>query len=72
MADARVFTFAELWGLAMDDPDFASGKIDAFEVMDRITGRKTERPSEEERMEFCESMFPGEVATLPSPKKGRN
>jgi len=53
MSDAaRKFTFGELWSLAMDDPDFAAGRIDAHEAVNRITGRDTPRPTEMELAEF--------------------
>jgi hypothetical protein len=35
--EAHAFTFAELWALAMDDPDFAAGRIDAEEFFRRLT-----------------------------------
>lgn len=35
--EAREFTFAELWEWAMEDADFAAGKIDAEEVFRRMT-----------------------------------
>lgn len=58
MSDSsRPFTFAELWSLAMEDPDFAEGRIDAHEAMRRITGRDVPRATEEEIEAFAVKMF---------------
>lgn len=33
------FTFGELWALAMEDEDFAAGRIDATEFFRRLLGK---------------------------------
>ena len=38
MSEARDFTFGELWSLAMEDEDFAVGRISAAEFFRRLKG----------------------------------